>query len=181
MNEEWRDIPGYEGYMVSDLGRVKSLNYKNTGQERILKLGKKDNGYLYVGLSKDGKVKCFYVHRLVWEAFNGPIPDGYEINHINEDKTDCRLENLSLLSHKANCNWGTRNIRAAKQKSKMVEQYTLDGTHICTWFSVIGAERELGFSHGAINACCSPKIRWDGKGKPYYRRSAYGYIWKFAE
>lgn len=170
--EEWRDIPGYEGlYQVSNLGRVKSLNYHLTGKEQILRPGKdRIGGYLQVGLSKGGKRKHFKVHRLVWEAFNGPIPEGYECNHINEDKTDNRLENLNLMTPKENTNWGTRNERVAKAQRKMVEQYTLDGIHICTWFSVRGLEKELGYFQSYISNCCNGK-----------HKTAYGYKWKYAE
>lgn len=168
--EVWKPVPGYEGYMVSDLGRVKSLNYKHTGKEVILIPVKARGDYLRVGLYKDGKVKKFSVHRLVWIAFNGPIPEGYEINHINEDKTDNRLENLNLMTRKENINWGTRNRRAGKALSKMVEQYTLDGTHICTWFSARGIEREIGYSTGYVSDCCNGR-----------QKTAYGFIWKYAE
>lgn len=167
--EYWKFIPGYEGYMVSDQGRVKSLNYNHTGKEQILRPAKDKDGYLQVTLFKDGKRKYLRVHRLVWEVFNGPIPPGMQVNHINEDKTDCRLENLNLLSPKANTNWGTGNRRRAKTLSKMVEQHTLDGTHICTWFSTIGIERELGYSLGNIWSCCNGK-----------RKTAYGFKWCYA-
>lgn len=169
--EVWKPIPGYEGlYWVSDLGRVKSLNYHRTGKEKILRPVKTIYGYLQVGLYKDGKVKYFRVHRLVWTAFNGPIPPGMQVNHINEEKTDCRLTNLNLMTCKENINWGTHNKRMAKTHSKMVEQHTLEGTHICTWFSAIGIERELGYDHGYISNCCNEKLK-----------TAYGFVWKFAE
>lgn len=88
--EYWKPIPGYEGlYLVSDLGRIKSLNYRRTGKEQVLKPVKDRDGYLRIDLCNDGKVK-FKVHRLVWFAFNGPIPEGYEINHINEIPWDNR-------------------------------------------------------------------------------------------
>lgn len=170
--EVWKPIPWYEGlYWVSDLGRVKSLNYNHTGKEKILKPGKNGKSdYLYVVLCKGGERKNCYVHRLVWISFNGPIPEGYEINHINEDKQDNRLENLNLLSRKANLNWGTHNRRISEALSKMVEQHTLDGTHICTWFSARGLERELGYDQSYISACCLGK-----------HKTAYGYIWKYAD
>jgi len=168
--EYWKPVPGYEGlYWVSDLGNVKSLNYNHTGEEQILRPRKGTGGYLKVLLCKNGKKKNCYVHRLVWEAFNGPIPKGMQINHLNEDKTDNRLENLSLMTPKQNLNYGTRNVRAAKTKSKKVEQFMLDGTHICTWFSTIEIERELGYANQNISSCC--------RGK---RKTAYGYIWKYA-
>lgn len=56
-NEIWKDIEGYEGiYMVSNKGRVKSLNYHMTGKERILKPGQINKyGYQIINLSKNGK------------------------------------------------------------------------------------------------------------------------------
>ena len=172
--EIWMPILGYEElYWASNLGRVKSLNYNHTGKEKILSLCKVQTGYLAVHLFKDGKGKMYKVHRLVWEAFNGPIPEGMQINHLNEDKTDNRLENLSLTTPKENCNWGTRNYRRAKALSKMVEQYTLDGVHFMTWFSAKGVEEELGhlgFNRGHISECCQGK-----------RKMHKGYIWKYAE
>lgn len=168
--EVWKDVLGYEGYMVSNLGRVKSLNYHRTGKEKILRPGKDKKGYLQIGLWKDGKVKYFRVHRLVWIAFNGPIPEEMQINHNDEVKTNNNLENLNLMTQKANINWGTHNRRVAKALSKMIEQHTLDSTHICTWFSAMGIHRELGYSLGNIWSCCNGM-----------RKTAYGFVWKYAE
>ena len=170
MIENWRTVLGYEGlYQVSDLGNVKSLNYKLTGKEHVLSPGKVRGGYLRVYLYKGGNNKSFFVNRLVWEAFNGPIPEGMQVNHINENKTDNRLENLNLMTPKENTNWGTGIARSAKSKKKMVEQHTLDGTHICTWFSATDVERELGYGQGNISKCCCGK-----------RKTAYNYTWKYA-
>ena len=84
--EIWKDIDGYEGlYQVSNLGRIKSLNYKRTGRTKLLKLVK-SNGYLDIILYNNGKYKHYLVHRLVAKAFI-PNPDNLpEINHIDEDK-----------------------------------------------------------------------------------------------
>lgn len=169
MIETWKDIPGYEGYyQASNLGNVRSLNYRHTGKEYFLKPGQDWKGYLLVDLWKDGKRKTFKVHRLVWVSFNGPIPEGMQINHNDEEKTNNNLENLSLMTPSENVNWGTRNYRDAKKQRKMVEQYRLDGTHICTWFSLIGIQRELGYSAGNISSCCNGRYK-----------VAYGYVWKY--
>ena len=90
--EQWRDIEGFDGlYQVSNQGRVKSLKY---GKEKILKGVKSCNGYLTVGLCKDGKEVRKYIHRLVAEAFL-PNPQNLpQVNHKDEDKTNNCVENL---------------------------------------------------------------------------------------
>jgi hypothetical protein len=115
MKEIFKDIPEYEGfYQISNLGNVKSLsrNYLNKGKynsiskEKILKHCKDTCGYYFVGLCKNGKVKNFTIHKLVAMAFLGHVPDGTNkivVDHINNIKTDNRLENLQLLSNRENC------------------------------------------------------------------------------
>ena len=68
--EEWRNIDGYDGqYLVSNLGRVKSLGNNKNRHEKILKPGIRRGGYLCVNLNQGGKVKVVSVHRLVAMAF----------------------------------------------------------------------------------------------------------------
>ena len=113
MIEEWRKIVGYEGlYEVSSLGRVRSLDRydeRNCFREgRILKLYTSRVGYLRVQLSLNSKKKMYLVHRLVAEAFI-PNPDNLpEVNHLDEDKTNNRVENLEFCDRKYNINFGTR-------------------------------------------------------------------------
>lgn len=176
-NEVWKDIPNYEGlYQVSNLGRVRSLDrvvFCENGQMqqhkgRILYLGAQDKGYYSVHLCKNRKVKSFRVNRLVWITFNGLIPEGMEVNHINEVKSDNRLCNLNLMSRKENVNWGTGAKRSAYTRSKTVLQYDLNGNLVKEYPSIIGVERELGFNRGNICNCCNGRIKY-----------AYGYIWRY--
>ena len=177
--EIWKDIPNYEGYQVSNLGRVKSLERIDAlgrrVKEKILKPLITRNGYYLIGLYKNSIQKFYYVHRLVWEAFNDQIPEGLQVNHINEVKTDNRLENLNLMTAKENMNWGSRNERAGKvlkngKKSKSVLQFDLNDNFIKEYQSAHQVERELGFSSGNIVNCC--------KGK---QKTAYNYIWRYKE
>ena len=120
IKEVWKDIRGYEGlYQVSNLGRVKSLNYKRTGKERILKITKDRNGYYLVNLRKNNKTKMFKVHYLVADNF---IPNPYnkpEIDHINTNPSDNRVENLRWATREENCN--NELTRTHNSKSKKIK------------------------------------------------------------
>ena len=166
--EIWKNIPGYEGhYQASNLGRIRSLKCNNV---RILKLGRSRDGYYLVQLCLNNVVKNAIVHRLVWEAFNRPIPEGLQINHLNEIKSDNRLENLSLCTAKENINYGTRTERVTKKLSKPVIQLDKQGNFIKEWPSSSEIQRQLGFAVSNIRKCCRNEIH-----------SAYGFIWKQKE
>lgn len=101
---EWRTIPGYEGrYEVSDEGQVKSLARKvqcrggfRSVSEILLKHVFDTDGYHMVSLANGtkGDQTLFKVHRLVLLAFVGPLPDGLESRHLDDDKNNNRLANL---------------------------------------------------------------------------------------
>ena len=170
MNEIWKDIDGYEGlYQVSNLGNVKSLNYRHTGKERILNPGTDKCGYIQVNLYKNGKLKTFSIHRLVANAFLENPDHKSDVNHKDEDKNNNCVYNLEWMTRKDNLNYGSRNKRIANSRSKSVLQFTKNCEFIRKWKSAIQIERELGFSSGNISQCCNKK-----------RKSSYGYIWKFS-
>lgn len=89
--EHWKEIEGFPDYMVSDLGRVKSLKFN---REKILKQSMSYTGYLCVNLCNKGEVSTKRINRLVAEAFLENPDNKPEINHKNDDKTDNWLENL---------------------------------------------------------------------------------------
>lgn len=113
-NEVWKDIEDFEGYQISNLGRVKSLSYHRTKRERILQQYISKVGYCVVHLCKNGKKRTLLVHRLVAMAFIANPNDKPEVNHIDECKTNNHVDNLEWMTHKENMNYGTRNERASK-------------------------------------------------------------------
>ena len=175
--EIWRSVNGYSGlYEVSSEGRVRSLDrYVNSGigirlyKGRVLKPGIGKNGYLQVVLSKDNKQTTFGVHRLVWETFNGKRPEGMQVNHIDEDKTNNRLDNLNLMTPKQNVNWGTAIERMSKSLSKSIVQYDIQGNFLAEYPSQSEAERKLGICSQSISACCKGRYKTAGGFKWTYK------------
>lgn len=106
--ERWVDIPGFEGrYEVSDQGRVRSwAGWRGRVREEPYYLSlnpNKHTGYIIVALSgADGEKTSRSVHSLVCEAFVGPRPDGQEVRHLNGDRADSRLSNLTYGTPKEN-------------------------------------------------------------------------------
>ena len=124
--EIWKEIKDYPNYMVSNLGRVKSLNYNRTGVEQIRKLKKNDKGYLSINLSKNNNVKWFFVHRLEAIAFDLPIPEHLknipieklEINHKDENPQNNHLDNIEWTDSKGNKDWGDYKKRLSESLKK---------------------------------------------------------------
>lgn len=175
--EEWRDIKGYEGYQVSNLGNVRSLDrwitYKNGGKRFWKGKTLKPNliqGYLYVFLyKKEAKPKIFRIHRLVAEAFI-PNPDNLpQVNHINERKTDNRVENLEYCNARYNLNYKNGQKRRGEKRKKSVAQFDLNNNYITTYPSIKEASLALNKNHTGIMNCL--------KGTA---KTAYGFKWYYA-
>lgn len=105
MEEIWKDINGFKGYLISNLGRVKSYNRGC----RILNLDTIKGGYkrvmLYNRNTKE-KVKKL-VHVLVFEHF-GEYDNKFQINHIDNNPSNNCISNLELCTAKYNMNYGKR-------------------------------------------------------------------------
>ena len=203
MTEQWRtavyDGEVYEGlYKVSNLGKILSLNYRNTGKAELLNPGKDTDGYFQVVLSKNRETKTCKVHRLVAQTFL-PNPENKPcINHkiegdegktmnmviFNEDGTvDEEKSTIEWATYEENNNYGGHNDRIAKAntngiRSKPVLQLSLDGDLIREWPSLSECERN-GFSKSNVCDCCNGKQK-SHKGFRFMfaddYREKFGYI-----
>ena len=180
MNEQWKDVSGYEGlYQVSNLGNVKALEREVLGKdgkiyhykERILKSFYNDTGYLHVALHKNGKRKTCKVHRLVAQAFI-PNPNNLPIiNHRDENKSNNLYTNLEWCDHKYNTNYGTRTERWRehnKDKHERQQKKVLNVTTGEIFNSLKEVEEKLEIPHSNVSKCCHGE-----------RKTAGGYEWQF--
>ena len=104
MSEKWTPAVGYEGiYEASDAGRIRSARtMTNTFQGKILSSVPNSRDYQQVSLYKNGTKKSIRVHRIIMESFIGPRPDGKQINHIDGDRKNNRLDNLEYVTQSEN-------------------------------------------------------------------------------
>ena len=189
MSEIWKtavyDGEIYEGlYKVSNLGKILSLNYNGTGKAELMTPSDNGHGYFKVGLSKNGKTKNCYVHRLIAETFL-PNPEGKPcVNHkiegkkgktmnfvfFNEDgSVDEEKSTIEWVTYEENNNYATRNERTAKALSKKVLQLSLTGELIREWESTHECGRN-GFDKGNVSRCCNGK-----------QKTHKGFLWMYAE
>lgn len=181
--EEWRPVVGYEGlYEDSDWGRVRSLErkiicngkkrkYVKTLSFRPFMKQYKAGDYYYVKLFKNGDRESKSIHRLVWESFNGEIPEGYEIDHIIplRDGGTNALSNLRLVTPKENKNnpFTKAKRKNNKKVSKIIYQYSKEGCLLKIWPSLHELGRN-GYDRRAVQRFLN------GERKTYK-----GYIWSY--
>lgn len=164
MKEIWKDINGYEGlYQISNLGKVKSII-----SNKILK-GNENAEYIYVTLCKNGKQKIKKIHRLVAEAFIDNPNNYLYINHKDENKKNNIVNNLEWCTKAYNNNYGTRNERMSKNKSKYkIIQKDKEGKIIKNWQNIWDLEHNTSYNKWVIRQCCKNKCK-----------TVYGYKWEY--
>lgn len=166
MKEVWKNIVGYEGlYKISNQGRIKSVRFKT---HKILK---PNGAYKHIVLRKDKTSKQYYIHRLVWESFNGPIPESMVINHKDENPENNNLGNLMLCSQSENLRWGNAQEKRVGC-TKWVIKLSKDNEILHFYKSATEAARDNGLNQSDIWNCCN--------NTPHHLTSG-GYIWKYAE
>ena len=184
MEEEiWKDIPGLEGkYQASNFGNIKSVNHTVVTSKGITHHRKEHqlhpslarDGYLRLNIVlKDGRVKKYFIHRLVAMAFL-PNPNNYPmVNHKDENKTNNHITNLEWCEAKYNINYGTGIKRRAVQVQKRVEMLDKNTNEVLRIFESVGeASAFVGVSIACITNTCT---NYDG-----HHKTCRGYKWRYA-
>lgn len=167
-NEIWKDIKNYEGlYQVSNLGKIKSINYNRTKKSKLLKFSI-TKGYYRVHLCKNKKIKSYFVHRLVAEAFiDNPLNKPF-INHLDCNTKNNYYKNLEWCTQKENINYAQKINSSYNDRNKKVGQYDKNNNLIKVYDSISEASRQTGIFTSSISYSANKK-----------RKSGGGYIWKF--
>ena len=132
-----KDIKNYEGeYAITSCGKVYSYKSK-----KFLKPQKRKDGYLQVALSKDGKKKWFFLHRLVAEAYIANPDNLKTVNHKDENKEHNYINNLCWMTHRDNKTYSSgKPVRCAETGQ------IFDSTQ--------EASRQLNLCQSGISAVC---------------------------
>ena len=171
MKEIWKPIAGYEGrYEISNMGNVASLKFARGENRRLLKQSKNTWGYSQVTLSKNKEKRNKVVHRLVAEAFIDNPNNLPQVNHIDENKSNNRADNLEWCDSEHNVNHGSRTARVSNTLKKPVIATLPDGTEEY-YKSVKDAAEILNISHTSISAAIHRRRR---------HKKSKGREWRFA-
>lgn len=176
-NEQWIPVINYEGYLVSNYGRVKSVHKRATRyrkNELILRQYFDAMGYLYIVMNR----KKQKVHRTVGLTFlsNTHTKEKKQINHKKGIKWYNVLFNLEWMTPGDNQRHALANgLKVAKKGeynacAKAVNQYNLNGEFIREWGSMKQIEIALDINDAPIGKCC--------RGDKNYTQ-AYGFIWRY--
>ncbi len=182
-----KDIKGFEDYTIDTNGNVFSKR-----KHKYLKQTINRNGYCKVTLQKNKYKKMFSVHRLVAETFI-PNPNNLpQVNHIDYDRTNNKINNLEWCTPKENTSWSIKNGRFENMKKinsdrmkknkvyllgykkaneatkKKIQQFDKNNNFIKEYESISQASRELGVTIASISYCANGK-----------RKKVGGFIWRF--
>lgn len=163
MSLEWKPIVGYEPYQVSNTGIVRVWRMKRW---KVLKTAAHYiTGYIKIGLWKKGIRKDFLLHRLVFEAFIGEIPKGFNIDHINRDNSDNRVENLRLATQSQNV------ANTLKAKNKTSQYKGVSRTENGRWLAGIKVNGK-SISLGTYDTEIEAAYAYDKKALEFFKEYA---------
>lgn len=158
--EELKDINGFENkYQVSTKGYVISLNYNNTGYNKILKTKVNKQGHLEVTLNKEDKHYYRLLSRLVYETFTGnKLNKNDVLMYKDQDKTNCSLDNLYLITRgeRQEITYDKGNRKTDKLGREYLKEYEFYGEML----NVKQLSRKLGINKDTIRDRMR-ELRWN--------------------
>jgi hypothetical protein len=160
MKEEWKQKEGFSKYLISNDGRVLSLDYKHKGIVEELKqsYGYSSSGkkYCRVALYDDnGKKHFLFVHRLVAELFI-PNPNNYPcVNHIDENPSNNIVSNLEWCTYYYNNTYKDRHKNIQGRNGRNIAQCDLNGNILYIYNSKTTASKETKTSKYSITRCAN--------------------------
>lgn len=177
--EHWKSIPEYEGlYEASDLGRIRSLPRATTSGKILKPYVNKHNGYCYVTLSKNNVRKQKRVHKLVMISFCEIDESRPQINHVDGDKTNNKLDNLKWCTQSENMKHAYENGLELPPTKNVID---LDSGKI--YDSVTDAARSTGKNNGTgkiTMVCQGKRSHYRGRRFAYLKDYENGTIPKFS-
>ena len=158
---------GWKQYKNTNYWFNKDGRGANIKTKKYLNLSIKNDGYGVYYLYLNKKRLGILAHRIIYETFNEFIPDNMQINHIDGNKLNNKLENLELVTRSENM---VHSFYVLKHNVKSVCQCDLQGHILYTYQSIKEAARITGFNDSAIVQACKGKIK-----------TYKGYTWKYLE
>ena len=136
-----------DGYVIHITNRVPTKGFEN------------NNGYMMQRVWKfdELKQKTVYIHQLVWQTYIGEIQIGKEIDHIDNDRKNNKLDNLQLLNHSENCKKAVKSKHDFKSKfknRKCLKSINLTTKKVKYYFSLTSASKHLNINSSSIWKVC---------------------------
>ena len=175
----WKEIPRFKGrYEASNTGLIRTIEHiasrtdgkRYTAAQRVLKPAINHSGYYRFAVKDDGKLRSFYVARIIAETFIPNPENKQEVNHINGIKTDNNVGNLEWVSRNENV---LHSFRTGLQKPKRGElngmaKLTLEQVRYIREQKRIGGRywgreriaKELGVSSAHVKDIANNKEIW---------------------
>ena len=163
-------LEGYSDYEI-DVEKGTVWSYKRNRYIGV----PNERGYITLRLTDDNGVeRNWKLHRLIWTAVNGEIPENMQVNHIDENKNNNSISNLNLMTNYENCHWGTHIERFTKtirtKYAKPILGIKYDKIEL--YFPSTANAGKNGFHSSHIAECC--------RGVGHYK-TVNGFKWMYVD
>jgi hypothetical protein len=163
--EEWRTIPDFPNYEITETGKIRHKEKKKTRKASPSK-----RGYPVISLRKDGKHYLRTIHILVAKTFIPNPENKPEINHKDGNKWNYNINNLEWTTRKENADHARRTGLHKSDGQKRVAQFDRNGMILNVFDSVTNASKETGIGRCNISAVARGNTR---------AKTAGGYYWRY--